>query len=464
MAASGIILRNLSAFSLLAPLGLACSSGESDGSEAGSNSDMMESSGGATDGGVAGTGGDTDSGTGASDSGGTSSDGSGGGSTGGANSGDSCLSFPAVKVDGDQLVLNDGTDERYFLAGMVDNRPSSGKQLHRYDHDEMETQLLEHVSNGGTAMRWNAFLKGADLTWDASGHVSGVQPGSLEALRDGLDLAQKHGILLQIVLTTAHFLRFGSGGEGGSLNTGSTSVPNALRVANNEKMFTENAGTQAYIDNVIIPMTQAVGAHPALLGYVISNEGYGMTTKSGSTHGVWSDQTIEYTQLLQFVNKVAGELNRRQPGVILSVSTIPMLKTWFEDAELIAAGGDSDGTLHVHQYQYYPENHRESYSPFLHDLAYMDETWGGTRKPTIAGEFPIEGLAGTTNNPTAMTLLEGYDALFANGYSGGFTWSNLVYTGMSPEDATATDAAYTWVADDLLAGLSLADRLCEPPL
>jgi hypothetical protein len=87
------------------------------------------------------------------------------------------------------------------------------------------------------------------------------------------------------------------------------------------------------------------------------------------------DKTMSLHELQRFVNRVAGRIRRRLPGVILSASLkvktcaqeketnpagcgsrLSPFNSWYEDSALIAAGGDADGWLSMHQLQFYPEN------------------------------------------------------------------------------------------------------------
>jgi len=156
--------------------------------------------------------------------------------------------FPVI-VDGTQLEINDCSGRRFFLAGMVDNYPNSGLQLSMYDHAEMEAQIENHEAIGATAMRWNTFLRGRDLRWDENGYVTGMCDSAVAHIKDGLDLAYEHGIVIQVVLSTAHFLQYGWDGE---------TPANVTRVNNNRFMFEDTVATQAYIDHVIKPITQKI--------------------------------------------------------------------------------------------------------------------------------------------------------------------------------------------------------------
>ena len=175
-----------------------------------------------------------------------------------------CLNFPPITSNGSALVINDGSGRRFFTAGMVKSE-SSG--LLAFNSTNFERLLADSAAMGANTLRWNAFLKGLDFEWSphvadegtspaggagAAGEetpafvVSGLREGCLEAIRTGLDLAQRHGLVVQIALSTAHFLRFGYGGEGTELH----GITNRDRVANCKGLLATTAGTRAYLSNV----------------------------------------------------------------------------------------------------------------------------------------------------------------------------------------------------------------------
>lgn len=251
--------------------------------------------------------------------------------------------FP-VKVVGTQLQINDASGRRFFLAGMVDNKPSSGQQLSRYDHAAMEAQIVNHKRIGATAMRWNAFLKGKDLRWDAQGHVNGMCEYAVENLKDGLDLAATHGLVIQVVLSTAHSLQWGADGK---------KPANVERVKNNQRMFEDDGATQAYIDHVIKPITRTIGVHPGLFGYCLINEASGMYYPGEAKTGTWSDVKVHLKDFQRWANRVAAEIHTHQPGALCSVSGVASGIAQYSDEALIAAGGKSNGTMDIHQVQFY---------------------------------------------------------------------------------------------------------------
>lgn len=346
--------------------------------------------------------------------------------------------FP-VKVKDNVLVLNDGSDRRFFLAGMVDNDAPSGMQLSNHNSTEIRQQIQEAKAMGCNSIRWNAFLKGLDLEWDVDGNVIGVCPDCLSNLKDGLDLAHEEGMLVQVVLSTAHFLKYGFGGATNEIN----GIVNQVRVDNNFNMLTTEQGVADYIANVIEPMCDTIGTHPALLGFVVINEAYGMTDKQDTPNGGWADQNARLNDLRRFVNRVTGSLHRELPGVLCSVSGLAKVGDQYNDVDLVSQGGDADGVLDLNQMQFYPLNHNLNVSPFSNDRVDLATDWDYEDKPTIAGEFPIEGIANTWRNPEAFTLEEAYEALWDGGYSGGFTWSNVHYESSSGTAKTDIETGYT---------------------
>ena len=350
-----------------------------------------------------------------------------------------CLDFPAVRASGDELVLNDPWSTRFFAAGWV---ASGSVPLSEYNATHMERLLRDSSGVGATALRWNTFLKGLDFEWGepvpnmprdpyagAPQLVKGLKPGCLEAVRDAANRAAKHGMLLQLVLSTAHFLRFGYGGPDFELH----GIPNRKRVNNLQVMLSSEAGTAAYIQHVLEPLLNAIGPHPALLGFLVANEGYSMVAKDDKNVPTETDATISLFELQRFINRVAGTIRRRLPGALLSSSLkLKMnsrwddrtgkvaLALWYDDAALLAAGGDPDGTLDLRQYQYYPEGASSiEASPFLNSAAELRAVHKQrVPKPSLVGEFPLEGLVAAQHNPTAMSLKDAYGSLWSGGHTG----------------------------------------------
>eukprot|EP00966_Prymnesium_polylepis_P102316 2370302-Prymnesium_polylepis.2 len=149
-----------------------------------------------------------------------------------------------------------------------------------------------------------------------------------------------------------------------------------------------------------------------------------------------TDATMTLEQLQAFVNRLAGTIRRRLPRVLLSASLKlkensrwddrtgkTALARWYSDEALRAAGGDVDGTLDLRQYQYYPEAASgERDSPFLHSAAALRAIHRQPEtKPSLVGEFPIEGIVKAAHSPTAFDLAQAYETLWDLRHAGGFT-------------------------------------------
>lgn len=224
-----------------------------------------------------------------------------------------CASFPSVRAAGPSLSVTANPSQRFFVGGFV---YSDSAMLSRFDAAKFEAMILTAKQQGQSVVRWNCFLKGLDLTFGPDGLVAGVKRGGFEAVRAGLDIAQSHGILLQLVLATAHFLRCGWGGCENTL----MNVKNSDRVARNHIMMATPRGVAAYLENIVDPLMSSIGRHNALFGFLVLNEGYFLVRPQDNLFTFLADEVISLLELRRFVNRVAGRIRRRLPGVLLSAS------------------------------------------------------------------------------------------------------------------------------------------------
>ena len=93
-------------------------------------------------------------------------------------------------------------------------------------------------------------------------------------------------------------------------------------------------------------------------------------------------------------------------------------RTTTRDSELIAAGGDPDGTLDFYEVHYYPGNQGSSLSPFSNPYSY----WG-LDKPLAVGEFPAKATPDRANGFPQRNSMETYQYLYDNGYAGALAWT-----------------------------------------
>jgi len=146
-----------------------------------------------------------------------------------------------------------------------------------------------------------------------------------------------------------------------------------------------------------------------------------MVNKEDKIMPTETDATMSLHDLQRFINRLAGTIRRQLPQALLSASLKlkknsrwddrtgkTPLALWYSDHALVSAGGDEDGTLDLRQYQYYPEGASgEDESPFLNSAATLRISHEQTDlKPSLVGEFPLEGIARAEHSPTAFDLKE----------------------------------------------------------
>jgi hypothetical protein len=315
-------------------------------------------------------------------------------------------SFPQNRIN------HNGQD--IFLSGMNLAWISFSADLTSLNTTEF-TKALDQISNGGgNAMRWWLHTNGVYSPKFAGDSVSTPAANELANLKKGLDLAYARGMGLIMCLWSFDMLR---------TNIGSTYLNRNLL------LLQDTVKLQAYINNDLIPMLQAVGNHPAVICWEVFNEPEGMSNEFG-----WTDIAhVPMSQIQRFVNRVAGTVHREVPTAKVSNGCWSFYAgsdqgsnyNYYTDERLIAAGGDAQGTLDFYMVHYYDWG-GTVISPFHHPASYWE-----VDKPLVIAEFSAHGPYTGIDPKTA------YNYLYNNGYAGGLSWTWTGHDG----NGNVTDAS-----------------------
>jgi hypothetical protein len=322
----------------------------------------------------------------------------------------------AVKIDPADLVDYNG--QKLFLSGMNLAWINFANDLSRFNEARFSDQVRKIGMAGGNCIRWWIFVNCASSPgFGADGKATALAEEHFQSLKKALDIALQNGVSIMPCILSFDMLQ--------------ADQVSAEQLSNNKKMLEDPAYTQAFIDNVIVPMVTRLKDHPAIAAWEVFNEPEGMTSSYG-----WSSKRTEMKYVQAFVNKVAGAIHRAAPGKPVTngswcfmVSTdINGLSNFYRDDRLIAAGGDEDGTLDFYCVHYYPQGQDESLSPFHHPKSYWK-----LDKPLVIAEFPSSGIVPIEGKgflpKTKLSTDEAYGYLIRNGYAGALSWTMTNHDG-----------------------------------
>jgi hypothetical protein len=278
--------------------------------------------------------------------------------------------------------------------------------------EEMFREMNEH---GGNAFRIWLHTNGASTPeFNGTGpqaEVIGPGNGTIDDLRDILDLAYLYDVALKLCLWSFDMLQTGQSGVDGDRNVA---------------LLTDDGKLQAYIDNALIPMVDSLKGHPAILAWEIFNEPEGMTTQFG-----WSTRRVSITDVQRFVNRTAGAIRRTDPDALITNGSWSFRASsdvtpsgasgsffnFYRDDRLIAAGGDTLGYLDFYSVHYY-EHFGIAQSPFHTDA----EFWQ-LDKPIVIGEFFLyDNYDQQPDFIYGVPWWEAYERLYNRGYAGALGW------------------------------------------
>ncbi|NME71894.1 PKD domain-containing protein [Flammeovirga aprica] len=319
-----------------------------------------------------------------------------------------CIALFA-KAQENRLIVekSDGTKTKIFMNGgnLAWDQFANDFGPGATNFDYFDEVFTDFENAGGNSMRLWIHINGANNpNLDGNGKCTGLEESHIDDMRAVLNLAYNHNIVLVMSLWSFDMLN-------------NRDYP--LEVSEQgHKILTEEANVQAYIDNALIPMVEAFKDHPAVGAWEIFNEPEGMSDEFGWSH----TRHVPMSVIQRFVNRCTGAIHRVDPeaqvtngtwsmyaGTDIYNSQNPIYKNYYSDEELIAAGGDSLGTLDFYQMHYYDWMNNEI-SVMHHPASYWE-----LDKPILVGEFyPLDakGIAWQTY----------HDLLYNSGYAGAMSW------------------------------------------
>ena len=346
----------------------------------------------------------------------------------------STFAAPGLTVSGTDLMYN---GKKIFFSG-------TNLAWSDYNSDVGDAPLNENAwrkavegtrAAGGNAIRWwlfNNMSQSPEI--DQTTHlVSGLKENTIANMKKALDIAEEYGVMVSMCLFSHNLMEPNQWGL----------YSEKVDITANENLF-KDEGTKAFIENVLNPVVKAIGNHNALMTWEVFNEPEGMTSVG------WTTKKLDKAVLQKFTNKIAAAIHTIDSKLLVSTGSVNIqYQSWWNDSELIAAGGEANGTLDFFQTHYYPYYQNDAVSPFVNTAAQMATTYKYDNKPMIIGEFPASGWKGDTYTAsmaakTQISTEECYRKAFDGGYAGALAWQ---YIGDKTE---SNFGGYTYTIDPAL--------------
>ncbi len=305
-----------------------------------------------------------------------------------------------------------------FLSGINLAWMEFGNDLTQFNEENF-TRIIKNVSEaGGNSVRWWIHVDGRSTPTFEHDTVVGISELALTNLGKALDIAAEEGIVISLCLWSFDMMH----------------LERSQAVRDRNRILLENErALDAYIEKALIPMVSRFAGHTAILCWEIFNEPEGMTPLAN-----WAiTENVDMIYIQRFINRTAGAIHRADSEAKVSngswnalacVDSLPLRwKNYYSDAELIAAGGDVDGTLDFYMLHYYQQHYGNRYSPFHNPIEYWK-----LDKPLLIGEYAAHGVINNGKGfaPTyELDATESLMYLFNNGYAGGWGWTYTNHDG-----------------------------------
>lgn len=325
---------------------------------------------------------------------------------------------PGLIVNGSDLQYN---GKKIFFSGtnLAWNDYNSDVGSSPLDENAWRKAVEGTRAAGGNAVRWWLFNNMSQSpTIDETTHlVTGPKENTVANIKKALDIAEEYGVMVSLCLFSHNLME---------PNQWGLYANDKLDFEANQMLFEDN-GTKAFIDNVLTPVVKTIGNHNALMTWEVFNEPEGMTTEGSG----WTTKKMSKEKLQKFTNKVAAAIHNVDKNLLVSTGSVRITyQNWWNDAELIKAGGETNGTLDFFQTHYYPYYQGDEISPFVNTAAQMAAKYNYDNKPMIVGEFPASGWKGDTYTAsmaakTQISTEECYRKTFDGGYAGALAWQYI---------------------------------------
>lgn len=293
-----------------------------------------------------------------------------------------------------------------------------------------------HAHNGNVMRLWLHTTGASSPAFNGSGMVTGPGTNTIADIKAILDLAWERKIGLMLCLWSFDMLRISNG----------TGITDRAKL-----MLNDTAYTNAYIRTALIPIVTALKGHPGIQSWEIFNEPEGMSNEFG-----WSfNHHVPMYNIQRFVNLTTGAIHRTDPSIpvtngswsFMAQTDVPTVQrdlniirskirkefklhyggdidmdsliskvsavqniNYYRDDRLIAAGGDTLGTLDFYCVHYY-DWAGTSLSPFHYPYSF----WA-LDKPLVVAEFYV-------NDTFGKPYKDLYTILHSTGYAGAMSWS-----------------------------------------